>query len=145
MQVGSKVYCWKNDAMMFSVMTGEPIIGDVTALEGDNVEIKSIVDDETYYLDSQVVYEIGGGPAVYQDEEQEMEMNLAYCDKIADVIRTSLLKSHSLGFDDDRMIGLVGPVEMDLHPEDGYFVSTKKTIKVSDMNGKMYKVTIEES
>lgn len=66
-------------------------------------------------------------------------MKLAYCDKIADVIRKSLLKH-----DPDGIIGLVYGVQMDLHPTEGYFVSTKKTMKLSDMNGKMYKVTVEE-
>lgn len=64
---------------------------------------------------------------------------LAYCDKIADQIRKSLLK-----YDPDNIIGLVDAVRMDLHPTEGYFVSTKKTIKVSDMNGKFYLVTVEE-
>ena len=71
-------------------------------------------------------------------------MMLAYCDKIAHVIRNSLLQSHKFGFDKENHIGLVGPIEMDLHNEKGYFVSTKKTIEVTDMNGKMYKITIEE-
>jgi len=64
---------------------------------------------------------------------------LAYCDKIADVIRKSLL-----AYDPDQIIGLVGRVKMDLHPVGGYFVSTKKVIEVIDMNGKKYKVTVEE-
>ena len=68
-------------------------------------------------------------------------MNLVYCDKIADVVRTSLLTYN----DPDNIIGLVYPVEMDLHPSKGYFQSTKKTIEVTDMNQKKYKITIEES
>lgn len=64
---------------------------------------------------------------------------LAYCDKIADVIRKSLLK-----YDADEIVGLVGPIKMDLHPTEGYFISTKKTIVVSDMQGKQYQVTVEE-
>ena len=64
---------------------------------------------------------------------------LAYCDKIADVIRKSLLK-----YDADGIVGLVGPIKMDLHPSDGYFMSTKRTIVVSDMQGKQYRVTVEE-
>lgn len=65
---------------------------------------------------------------------------LAYCDKIADMIRKALLKH-----DPDNIIGLVDGIEMDLHPTEGWFQSTKKTIKVSDMNGKWYKVTVEEA
>lgn len=64
---------------------------------------------------------------------------LAYCDKIADVIRKALLKH-----DEDHIIGLVGRIQMDLHPSEGYFQSTKKTIEVTDMNGKFYRVTVEE-
>ena len=64
---------------------------------------------------------------------------LAYCDKIADVIRKALLK-----YDEDHIIGLVGRIQMDLHPSEGYFQSTKKTIEVTDMNGKFYRVTVEE-
>ena len=67
-------------------------------------------------------------------------MKLAYCDKIADTIRKSLLK-----YDDDGILnGPVGRIEMDLHPTGGYFVSTKKLIKVWDSNGKAYTVTVEE-
>jgi hypothetical protein len=66
-------------------------------------------------------------------------MKLAYCDKIADSIRTALIKS-----DPDGIIGPVGPIKMDLHPTGGYFVSAKKTMMVWDMNGKAYSVTIEE-
>ena len=64
---------------------------------------------------------------------------LAYCDKIADTIRKSLLKH-----DPDGIIGLVDGIKWDLHPQDGYMISTKKTITVMDMNGKKYLVTVEE-
>lgn len=65
---------------------------------------------------------------------------LAYCDKIADSIRTALIKS-----DPDGIIGPVGPIKMDLHPTEGWFQSTKKIMTVHDMNGKAYVVTIEEA
>ena len=64
---------------------------------------------------------------------------LAYCDKIADSIRKAMIRS-----DPDGIIGPVGPIKMDLDPVGGYFVSTKKTIMVWDMNGKAYSVTVEE-
>lgn len=64
---------------------------------------------------------------------------LAYCDKIGDTIRKALVKS-----DKDGIIGLVGGMKYDLHPEEGYFLSTKKTIDLTDMNGKAYRVTVEE-
>jgi hypothetical protein len=34
-------------------------------------------------------------------------------------------------------------VKMDLDPDKGYLLSTKKTIDVTDINGKLYRVTIE--
>ena len=66
-------------------------------------------------------------------------MKLAYCDRIAAAIRDELVKSDPLG-----IIAQVGPVEWDLHPTEGYFISPKKLIKVWDMNGKAYSITIEE-
>lgn len=68
-----------------------------------------------------------------------LKLSLAYCDKIATECRKALL-----GYDPDGLIGLVGPVKFDLHPEDGYMVSTKKTFEVCDMNGKWYVVTVQE-
>jgi len=67
-------------------------------------------------------------------------LKLAYCDKIADSIRKALVKADPTG-----IIGPVGPIEMDLHPTEGYFISPKKAMKVWDMNGKAYVVTIEEA
>jgi hypothetical protein len=63
---------------------------------------------------------------------------IAYCDKIADVVRKALLK-----YDPDGIIGLIDPIKMDLDAN-GVFVSTKKTIEMCDMNGKTYMITIEE-
>ena len=68
------------------------------------------------------------------------KLKLAYCDKIADSIRKALIKS-----DPDGIIGPVGPIQMDLHPTEGYFISPKKMMTVHDMNGKAYIVTIEEA
>jgi len=68
---------------------------------------------------------------------------LAYCDYIADRIKKAL----DLDLRENRIytkVDEVGPVKMDLHPTEGYFVSTKKTLKVIDINGKQYKVTVEE-
>ena len=64
---------------------------------------------------------------------------IAYCDKIASVCRKSLL-----GYDPDNIIGLIGPIKTDLHPTEGYFQSTTKTIELTDMNGKEYVITIQE-
>ena len=64
---------------------------------------------------------------------------LAYCDYIAHVISTSFRNDKP-----ENMIESVGPVKMDLHPTEGWFVSTKKTISMVDKNGKRYRITIEE-
>ncbi len=59
---------------------------------------------------------------------------ISYCDKIAHTIKYTIVDH---GFH-------CGPVEYDLHPEHGYFLSTKKEIILTDGNGKKYKVTVEE-
>jgi hypothetical protein len=68
---------------------------------------------------------------------------LAYCDYIADTIRKGLVRDQ---WENPDRIQLddIGPVKMDLHPTEGWFVSTKKTISMVDKNGKRYRVTIEE-
>lgn len=66
---------------------------------------------------------------------------LSYCDFIADVIKTSLKDSAKAA---GSLVSAVGGVNYDLHPQLGYFLSTKKTIEVADVNGKKYKVTITE-
>jgi hypothetical protein len=35
--------------------------------------------------------------------------------------------------------------KMDLHPTEGWFMSTKKVMTMHDINGKAYVVTIEEA
>ena len=66
---------------------------------------------------------------------------LAYCDKIADTIRKSLLK-----YDSDGILnGPIGPIKSDLDPVGGWFVSPKKAITLHDSTGKAYVVTIEEA
>jgi len=67
---------------------------------------------------------------------------LAYCDYIADQIRTTL--DTNAKYDTMTKVGRVGPIKFDLHPDAGYLVSTKKTIEVADINGKHYRVTVEE-
>ena len=66
---------------------------------------------------------------------------LAYCDYIADRIQKDLRHD---SYKEDSFVHYVDRVKMDLHPEKGYFVSTKKTFEVIDINGKKYKVTVEE-
>lgn len=69
-------------------------------------------------------------------------LKLAYCDYIAD--RIQKLIKREIG-DNDTMISSIGRVEMDLHPTEGWFQSTKKVITVHDKNGKAYVVTVEEA
>jgi len=66
---------------------------------------------------------------------------LVYCDYIASRLKTLLDREIS---DNDTMMKATGPVNMDLHPTEGYFMSTKKTMGVTDINGKKYMITIEE-
>ena len=66
-------------------------------------------------------------------------LKLAYCDYIAEMIKLAFTNDKP-----DNLIQKVDPVKWDLHPEKGYFVSTKKTVFMEDVNGKKYKVTVEE-
>jgi hypothetical protein len=68
-------------------------------------------------------------------------LKLAYCDYIADRIKRVLKREIE---DNDTLISQVGPIQSDLDPVGGWFVSPKKTIVVHDINGKAYSVTIEE-
>lgn len=67
-------------------------------------------------------------------------MNLAYCDYIAEQCRQGILNENL----DRDLVKSCTFVKFDLHPTEGYFMSTKKTMEVTDVNGKMYKVTVEE-
>ena len=69
-------------------------------------------------------------------------MNLAYCDYIAD--RISKLIKREIG-DNDTLIADISTPQMDLHPTEGWFQSTKKVITVHDTKGKAYVVTVEEA
>lgn len=65
-------------------------------------------------------------------------MKLSYCDYIAHNI-----SSHLLEQDVDNLLLTVGPVKLDLN-EDGSYRSTKKEVRVMDMQKQIYKITIEE-
>lgn len=80
--------------------------------------------------------------AYYQTqlEEQEQAFRLSYCDKIAHTIREAL-NSH----DPDGIIAGCGPVKMDLHPIEGYWLSSAKVLFAADMNGKLYRISVEEA
>lgn len=63
---------------------------------------------------------------------------LAYCDYIA-----HLIAGHIRHFDTQGILWNVGRPQLDLD-QDGAFASTTKTIEIQDLNGKKYRVTIEE-
>ena len=70
-----------------------------------------------------------------------MAFTMAYCDYIAHTI----IKP-GLQVDSDNSNGLIDSVDrvkMDLHRE-GWMQTTKKTIECSDINGKKYRITVEE-
>lgn len=71
----------------------------------------------------------------------EIIMNMAYCDYIAHTILKPALEKDRIG---EGIVESVGLVKMDLEPEEGYMVSTSKWVDVVDVNGKMYRVTVEE-
>ena len=68
-------------------------------------------------------------------------MRLAYCDYIAHTIIKPALDKDAKN--DGGVVAHAGSVFMDLH-EEGYMVSTAKSIECLDVNGKKYKITIEE-
>lgn len=76
---------------------------------------------------------------------------MAYCDYIAHTILRPALQNDSKDDGplnrtdlDKGVIREVGHVQMDLDPVVGYMVSTAKRIDVIDMNGKKYRITVEE-
>lgn len=63
---------------------------------------------------------------------------IAYCDFIAEHISNYI--------NNDDMEFVAGVPQLDLHPTEGYFQSTKKTIQVTDeATGKLYTITVEET
>jgi hypothetical protein len=67
-----------------------------------------------------------------------IDMTLSYCDYIA-----HLTASHLLEQDVDNLLLAVGPVKFDLN-DDGSYKSSKKEVRVMDMQKQVYKITIEE-
>lgn len=66
------------------------------------------------------------------------QAKLAYCDYIAFLIRENLM-----ALDKRNLIDEVGRVQFDIGSNDE-FTSTLKTIDVLDMQGKQYRITIQE-
>jgi len=68
---------------------------------------------------------------------------MAYCDYIAHtIIRPAMLED--VYSECGGVVREVGHVKMDLDPREGYMISTTKRLDVVDMNGKTYRITIEE-
>lgn len=65
---------------------------------------------------------------------------MVYCDKFAAAIKDALNRH-----DPDGIIAGCGRVRFDLDLENGYMVSTKKTMFAADMFGRQYKITVEEA
>ena len=63
---------------------------------------------------------------------------LAYCDYIAHIIKQNLLAN-----DTEKLLDEVGRIQYDLGISDE-FKSTMKTLDVQDVNGKLYRITIQE-
>ena len=66
---------------------------------------------------------------------------MEYCDYIADRIRQGLNAAKEQAF--GNIVDTVGPTQADLHPTEGWYQSSTRTIEVVDKNGQKYKVTVE--
>jgi len=64
---------------------------------------------------------------------------IAYCDFIAHKIKEAFNNDKP-----DNLIESVDAIKWDLHPEEGYMLSTDKSIQMTDFNGKKYLVTVTE-
>ena len=71
----------------------------------------------------------------------EARQQLVYCDYIAHLIATNTKKNDC---EQSKLLLEVGPSRMDLHPQFGHLVSTKRTIEVIDKQNKKYRITVEE-
>lgn len=73
---------------------------------------------------------------------------MIYCDYIADQLRHALVQKRAgnTGYPSglNPKVKYVGPIEMHLHPTDGYFQSTRKRFEVTDHQDTAYLVTVEE-
>jgi hypothetical protein len=66
---------------------------------------------------------------------------MVYCDYIADLIKRGLMAADQRNH---YLLSDVGSIKSDLTDE-GAFKSTRKTIEVTDRNGKKYLITVEEA
>jgi len=75
------------------------------------------------------------------EKATEKRHPLAYCDYIAALISDDL---KAFDCQNARLLLEVSRPQSDLHPEQGYLVSTKKTLMVQDKQNKLYKIIVEE-
>jgi len=68
----------------------------------------------------------------------KQSFKLSYCDYIANIIQKSLMQ-----FDQENLLDKIGRIRLDLDSE-GVFQTTVKTIDIVDMQGKAYRVTVQE-
>ena len=68
----------------------------------------------------------------------KQSFKLSYCDYIANIIQKSLMQ-----FDQENLLDKIGRIRLDLDL-DGVFQTTIKTIDIVDMQGKAYRVTVQE-
>ena len=67
--------------------------------------------------------------------KRHKQLELSYTDVIAIMIKEKLKTESEIK---------LGSIKWDLHPEDGYYLSSKKTLSIKYQN-KDYKITIEEN
>jgi hypothetical protein len=70
------------------------------------------------------------------DSVEKANTLMVYCDHIAALARWALTHSY------DGLISNISPVKH--HEEDGRLVSHKKVIEITDVNGRKYRLTVEE-
>jgi hypothetical protein len=70
------------------------------------------------------------------DSIEKAATMMVYCDHIAALARRALTHSY------DGLLSNISPVQHD--EEDGRLVSHRKTIEITDVNGRKYRLTVEE-
>ena len=74
-------------------------------------------------------------------EAHEKRIGLVWCDYIAHLIKSNLKYEDSK---DQNYLSSVGNAQLDLD-DNGFMLSSKKTILVEDRNGQCYQITVEEA
>jgi hypothetical protein len=69
-----------------------------------------------------------------------MQSLLSYCDYIAATCAEAL----DLDLLEEGLISSVSGPQLDLHPTEGYMLSTAKKLTVEDCYGKRYRILVEE-